>query len=176
MSLNAILGGRLEVSDSRRFPWADFFNVFFKLHWRVFGRIVWYCGNALSANTVSLRGSKKPNWFGLKMCESFKHCGRWLMKVQRERSAEMPGCGGKDSASFPPPPADPIAPSVLTTSHNYVKIRCQQCSVVLSDLNYICLFTCPVSVNLKEVLKWVSSPHSVIAVEINVDANKDSPR
>lgn len=43
-----------------------------------------------------------------------------------ERSTEISGCGGKDSASFLPPPADPIAPSVSITSHNYVKIRCQQ--------------------------------------------------
>lgn len=53
-----------------------------------------------------------------------------------ERSAEVPGCGRKDCASFPPPPSDPIAPSVSITSHNYLKIRCQQyCGTVKSKLH-----------------------------------------
>lgn len=68
--------------------------------------------------------------------ESFKHCGRWLIRAQRERSAEMPGCGRKDCASFPPPRSDPIAPSVSITSHNCLKIRCQQyCGTVKSKLH-----------------------------------------
>lgn len=92
---------------------------------------------------------------------------------EEKRSAETPHCGRKDSVSFPPPAADPNAPSVLITSHKYIRIRCQQYSVVLSNLNCIHLVIWPDCVNLKEVFKWASSCY--IALEINVRTNKDSP-
>lgn len=43
-------------------------------------------------------------------------------KGSEEERSETPHCGRKDSVSFPPPAADPNAPSILITSHNCIRL------------------------------------------------------